>query len=239
MAQVVLHEPTETWRRPNGRDVWRDLYIFFSELSHTIGIRDIVPPAQSDVSRWMFRRALWRAYRRYHALFRRWEHHLVLRELFPRTRNAGVTLVLFLFLAFPHGRLPTRSTIPESTMGVATPIRHARIVTTASFKPAPSWNVELQWNPSKASIPALWKQGAGPRPQFMPPLILAAFQIVSCYVHCDRSKLSEDYHLITSSMLVNVDLYTERVCLLVCGHGKCAPIEHWTYALRYPVFCFK
>ncbi|KAI6844944.1 hypothetical protein KC332_g937 [Hortaea werneckii] len=86
MAQVVLHEPTETWRRPNGRDIWRDLYIFFSELSHTIGIRDILPPAQSDVSRWMFRRALWRGYRRYHALFRLWEHRLVLREPFPRTR---------------------------------------------------------------------------------------------------------------------------------------------------------
>ncbi|KAI6847926.1 hypothetical protein KC332_g342 [Hortaea werneckii] len=84
MAQVVLHEPTETWRRPNGRDIWRDLYILFSELSHTIGIRDILPAAQSDVSRYMYRRALWRGYRRYHALFRQWEHRLVLRELFPR-----------------------------------------------------------------------------------------------------------------------------------------------------------
>ncbi|GAB1735049.1 hypothetical protein NU219Hw_g118t1 [Hortaea werneckii] len=86
MAQVVLHEPTEPWRRANGRETWRDLYILFNELSQAIGIRDILPPAQSDVTRFMYRRALWRGYRRYHALFRRWEHRLVLRELFPRTR---------------------------------------------------------------------------------------------------------------------------------------------------------
>ncbi|KAI7017871.1 hypothetical protein KC355_g3531 [Hortaea werneckii] len=85
MAQVVLHEPTEVWRRANGREVWRDLYILFNELSQTIGIRDILPPAQNDITRWMYRRALWRGYRRYYALFRRWEHRHVLRELFPRT----------------------------------------------------------------------------------------------------------------------------------------------------------
>ncbi|RMX90794.1 hypothetical protein D0868_14369 [Hortaea werneckii] len=84
MAQVVLHEPTEMWRRANGRETWRDLYILFNELSQTIGIRDILPPAQNGVTRWMYRRALWRGYRRYYALFRRWEHRHVLRELFPR-----------------------------------------------------------------------------------------------------------------------------------------------------------